>query len=38
VQRLVTAGGGLVELRAAPGNGLDAVVKLPVAQPVPVDA
>ena len=33
VQKLVAADGGHVELREAPGGGLDAVVQLP---PVPV--
>jgi signal transduction histidine kinase len=38
VQRLVAATGGSVELRSAPGGGLDAVVLLPVAHVVRVDA
>jgi signal transduction histidine kinase len=29
VHRLVTADGGAIELREAPGGGLDAVVRLP---------
>jgi len=33
VQKLVLADGGHVELRAAPGGGLDAVVQLPPAGP-----
>jgi signal transduction histidine kinase len=32
VQRLVTASGGAVELRATPGSGVDAVITLPVAR------
>jgi signal transduction histidine kinase len=33
VRRLVTADGGMVELRQAPGHGLDAVVRLQLARP-----
>jgi HAD superfamily hydrolase (TIGR01509 family) len=33
VRRLVTADGGTVELRQAPGHGLDAVVRLQPARP-----
>jgi signal transduction histidine kinase len=33
VQRLMTASGGTVDLRDAPGGGLDAVIRLPPARP-----
>ena len=33
VQRLVTASGGTIDLRDAPGGGLDAVIRLPTARP-----
>lgn len=33
VRRLVTADGGTIELRPAPGHGLDAVVRLQLARP-----
>jgi signal transduction histidine kinase len=33
VQRLVTASGGTIDLRDAPGGGLDAVIRLPPARP-----